>query len=282
MNNYYLIRINKAIDYIEENLDKKITTKELAQVSAFSEFHFHRIFKAVTNETVNQYIKRVKMGKSHRKIVTSRSPITTIAFDYGYNSSANFTRDFREYFKDSPLAVRKSYKYFDKYLNNTLINGLKLKYEGLKEVPSFEVIYIRVHTGYNPVEIQRAFGELLNLLKVNKIKFSNVTSYGIGYDDPDFTPQDKCRYDACISIKNQKIDTGNLNIKKIEPGLCSVYLFEGRSADFAIAWDFIINTWMNSNIYKPGGSPHFEEYLPQLHIKKDFFKARLYLPIVKF
>lgn len=43
----YYFRINKSIDYIKENLDKKLPLDKIASVSNFSKFHFHRIFKLV-------------------------------------------------------------------------------------------------------------------------------------------------------------------------------------------------------------------------------------------
>lgn len=279
INNYYINKINIAIDYIEDNLEKKITTKDLAKVTAFSEFHFHRIFKAVTNETVNQYIKRLKMGKSYRSLVTTPQSITTIAFKYGFNSSANFSRDFRNFYKTSPSNIRTSSepkKPEDKY-----IKKLKLKYKGIQNIPNIEVQYIRVYGGYNTVLIQKAFSKLFNLLKENRIRFFNVISIGIGYDDPDFVDADKCRYDAAISIKDGTVLDG-LNRKKIEAGKYATYLFEGKASDFSIAWDFIIKTWMADDNYTPDNKPHFEEYLPSLNYKKGIYKARLYLPIINF
>jgi len=73
---FYVQRTNRAIDYIEEHLDSKITTSQLAKVSAFSEYHFHRIFKFVTGEKVNQYIKRLKMDKSKRALILDTKPIS--------------------------------------------------------------------------------------------------------------------------------------------------------------------------------------------------------------
>ncbi len=280
MNNYYLTKINKAIDYIEENLNKKITTKDLAKITAFSEFHFHRIFKSITNETVNQYIKRLKMGKSYRDLVTSNETITSIAFDYGFNSSANFSRDFRNYYKNSPFKMRKDATY--SLPDNKYLKKLKLKFKGFHNISEIEVIYIRIHTGYNTKNIKEAFSELLQLIKINKIKYHNVRSIGIGYDDPDFVDPDKCRYDACISLKDgTNIDCGNLNRKKIASGKYAAYLFEGENSDFSIAWDFIIKTWMSDNKYLPDNKPHFEEYLPSLNYKKGLYKAKLYLPITE-
>ena len=38
--NEYVSRINKVLDYIEENIDRQFTLEELAGVASFSQFHF--------------------------------------------------------------------------------------------------------------------------------------------------------------------------------------------------------------------------------------------------
>jgi AraC family transcriptional regulator len=54
-NDLYRSRINQVIDHVNNNLDRSISLDELASVAFFSPFHFHRIFVAVTGETVNNF-----------------------------------------------------------------------------------------------------------------------------------------------------------------------------------------------------------------------------------
>ena len=50
--NEYIVRINKACDHIDRHLTEEMTLSELARVAGFSEYHFHRIFAAMTGETL--------------------------------------------------------------------------------------------------------------------------------------------------------------------------------------------------------------------------------------
>ncbi len=59
--NEYINRINKVCDYIDRNLSKSMTLKELSNVAGFSEFHFHRIFASMTGETLFSFIWRLQM-----------------------------------------------------------------------------------------------------------------------------------------------------------------------------------------------------------------------------
>ncbi|MBQ8166132.1 MAG: helix-turn-helix transcriptional regulator, partial [Lachnospiraceae bacterium] len=106
----YISRIQKVQDYIEQNYGKNMTTEELAEVAGFSKYHFNRIFKSVMDESLLQYVNRVRMEKAlfilaHRQ---DRN-MTDVAYDLGFGDSAIFSRAFKTHFGLSPLAYRKKY-----------------------------------------------------------------------------------------------------------------------------------------------------------------------------
>jgi AraC family transcriptional regulator len=95
----YIARINRVIDYIEERLDAPLTLTELAEVAHFSRFHFHRIFAAIVGETLNHFIKRVRIEKAATQLVFNpKKSITEIALDCGFTSSATFARAFKQFY----------------------------------------------------------------------------------------------------------------------------------------------------------------------------------------
>lgn len=59
--NTYIYRINQVIDYVRSHLDEELSLQTLASLATFSPFHFHRIFKALTGETVNDFVRRVRL-----------------------------------------------------------------------------------------------------------------------------------------------------------------------------------------------------------------------------
>lgn len=107
MENYTRL-INKTEDYIEENLEQKITLKELANNIHLSEYHFHRLFKKFSSETLNEFITRIKMERSAiYLVVNSQISITEIAYRYGYCDSSSYCRAFKKHFGVSPTEFRK-------------------------------------------------------------------------------------------------------------------------------------------------------------------------------
>src|SRR5215467_6244799 len=101
-NSEYARRINRVIDYIRDNLDCTVTLEELAKVACFSEFHFHRIFSAVSGETLNNFTNRLRLEKAARLLRYSDRSLTDIALDCGFSSSATFSRAFRSGYDTSP------------------------------------------------------------------------------------------------------------------------------------------------------------------------------------
>lgn len=104
----YTRLINKTEDYIETNLDKRITLSDVANNVHVSEYHFHRLFSTYSKETLKQFISRIKMERSAIYLaINFEISITKIAFMYGYNSSSSYNKAFKKHYGISPTEFRK-------------------------------------------------------------------------------------------------------------------------------------------------------------------------------
>ena len=107
INPEYRARINRVMDYIEKNIDREFTLDELAGISFFSKYHFHRIFSSIMGETVFNFIQRTRIEKAAYLLLSDRNmTVTSIAYDCGFSSHALFTRTFKKYFVVSPSRWR--------------------------------------------------------------------------------------------------------------------------------------------------------------------------------
>jgi len=87
--------IKKAQDFIEENFQDKISVDQLADQFAIGRRSFERRFKKATNNTVMEYVQRVKIEAAKRSFESSRKNINEVMFDVGYTD----TKAFRTIFK---------------------------------------------------------------------------------------------------------------------------------------------------------------------------------------
>ncbi len=101
-------RMNSAIDYIEKNLDDKITINEISKEACCSSFHFQRMFFAIIGITPAEYIRRRRLTLAATELAAGNVKVIDIALRYGYESPNAFTRAFRNMHGINPRDVRTS------------------------------------------------------------------------------------------------------------------------------------------------------------------------------
>ncbi|WP_413043503.1 AraC family transcriptional regulator N-terminal domain-containing protein [Pseudomonas sp. YJ42] len=97
-----MARVNLAIQWIRQEFAEPIRVEFLAQRAAMSVSAFHRHFKAVTTLSPLQYQKRVRLLQARMLMLTSGKNVTAAAFDVGYESPTQFSRDYSRVFGLSP------------------------------------------------------------------------------------------------------------------------------------------------------------------------------------
>jgi transcriptional regulator GlxA family with amidase domain len=101
--------IKKAQFFIEENFQDKIKVDELAGKFAVGRRSFERRFKKATNNTVVEYIQRVKIEAAKRSFETGRKNINEVMYDVGYTDTKAFRTIFRKITGLSPIEYRNKY-----------------------------------------------------------------------------------------------------------------------------------------------------------------------------
>ncbi|OVE69060.1 AraC family transcriptional regulator [Clostridium diolis] len=106
--------IGKAIEWIKENYKRSFTVEELAKSNNMSVSGLHHKFKAVTAIGPLQYQKELRLHEARRLMFSDSIDVTTAAMEVGYESSSQFTREYKRLFGQPPLkhirALRKSFE----------------------------------------------------------------------------------------------------------------------------------------------------------------------------
>jgi AraC family transcriptional regulator len=289
----YTRRIDRVIDYLRDHLDKPLKLEDLAKVACLSEYHFHRVFGAMTGETVNEFTNRLRLEKAARLLTKTRQSATEIALECGFSSSATFSRSFNKAFNTSPTQYRKS----GKLKNSKICKELFPKHEYLlpmtdeekkaafpveiRKFPAWEVAYIRVSNSFEVDRVLKAFEKMIEWLKSEKI-YDKGTLFGMSIDDPAVTPKHLYRYEVCFASDVPFNCADGISKMKIPSRTYGVTRISGDIRLVATAWDYLLQGWLIKSNYEPDHAPGFEILLnKEKALDWSHFDLELAFPVKK-
>ncbi|MBL1277871.1 MAG: AraC family transcriptional regulator [Ectothiorhodospiraceae bacterium] len=284
----YLRRINKAIEYIANNIDQNLSLDKVASASHFSPFHFHRIFHGLVGETVNDFVSRKRLEKAAITLISKPTmSVTEVAEIRGFSSSANFSKAFKLYFGVSPSQLRNPHnnknskigKIYSKYgkafntqdlysqfvthsrvfspdkLEEMLMN---VKIEALKEK---KVAYLTAPNGYDLDSIFETWDKITNWAESKGIDDPINKRFAICHDNPAITPTDKCRYDASIEINTTTDVIQPYSTSIIPSGKYGIAYYKGPSENVSDFYRELYANWLPVSGFEPDDFPPVAHYL---------------------
>jgi AraC family transcriptional regulator len=214
--NDYKERILRVLTHIQEHLDEALDLEELARVACFSSFHFHRIFAAMTGETIADHVRRLRLERAAMELRSGAKQVIQVALDAGYEAHEAFTRAFKAAYGVSPAEFRRatgtiailaapSGVHFRQGVPLTTFNTNHITTKVMKvitrKIKPMRVAYLR-HVG--PYEgVGQTWTDITARLSAEKQVRKSSVFIGIGHDNPTVTPAADLRYDACITVDEE-------------------------------------------------------------------------------
>ena len=96
-------QIAKALDWMRENFSKPLRVDELAASAGMSTSTFHHHFRTMTAMSPLQYQKWIRLHEARRLMLTKHQDATSAAFQVGYESPSQFSREYSRLFGAPPL-----------------------------------------------------------------------------------------------------------------------------------------------------------------------------------
>lgn len=211
--NDYRARILRVLAHIQAHLDASLDLEELARVACFSSFHFHRLFAALTGETLADHVRRLRLERAALALRAGGTPVIQVALDAGYEAHAAFTRAFKAAYGVAPIALRRATEpipqltapsgvHFRPGVPVTTFNPNHLTTKSMKvitrKIKPLRVAYLR-HVGPYE-ETKPTWFDLLARLSADQQIHQRSRYIGIGHDNPSVTPAAELRYDACLTV----------------------------------------------------------------------------------
>ena len=277
MNEYHQ-RLNRVIDYIDRNLDKELTLNELADISCFSRFHFNRIFSSLMGETLFQFIQRLRLEKAATLLCSEkRRSILEIALICGYSSPAAFSKSFRRFYGVAPSEWNRNSNSGQMNRNggkdpktnllNTDTNShwryvmeKKDVSVEVKEIEPKTLAYIRYIGPYAGDEelFARLYNQLFKWAGPRNLISEDTEFISIYHDNPEITDEKKLRVSICLTVPQQTVGEGDINIMTIPGGRYAVGHFEIDPSEYGEAWSFMCGEWLSNSGFEPDDRPCFE------------------------
>lgn len=290
----YKRRMLRVLVHIQQHLDDRLALEELAGLASFSPCHFHRVFKGMVGESVKEHVRRLRLERAASQLKLGPASVTDIAFDAGYESHEAFTRSFRAAFGLAPSQFRSSNqrktatlapsglhyghgtKVRDFQATQRESKKMKVKIEHREPV---RLAFMR-HVGpYG--EVGAAWDKFLPVLGKDGRLDGDALIVGICHDDPEVTPPDKIRYDACVTVDESFQPSGDIGVQFIPGGEYAVTTHFGPYEKLGETYTELLGQWLPRSGRELRSTPCFEVYLndPQSTEPEDLI-TDIYAPLL--
>lgn len=98
-----------ALNYLKEHFSESVNMKRLAEMVGMSVSTFYQNFKILTGMTPLQYQKKLRLCEA-RKLLMAGNDVTTAAYQVGYESLSQFSREYRRFFGVSPSQDAREFR----------------------------------------------------------------------------------------------------------------------------------------------------------------------------
>lgn len=291
-NDIYSERINAVINYVRQNLDGDLSLDALSRVGCFSKFHFHRIFKSITDETVGDMVLRLRLQRAANLLRTVPTlSVTAAAIETGFSSPPVFSRAFKKQFgvsarqwdRKGPLENSKNSQFSGEFPRYTLEDLEGFGFEvNVRSLPKQRLAYIRVHDSYRSFDrIKDAYLRLIGWYRQRGGSLDDISLYGMSQDNPDVTPLKLCRFDWCVKVPLDWKGDSAVGVTDFPAcRVATVRCTGGFSLENKVI-QYLFRYWLPRSRYQPANLPGMEIYRRQpLEMGWEEFDIDCAVPVV--
>ncbi|WP_313018817.1 AraC family transcriptional regulator [Acetoanaerobium noterae] len=256
-----LTSMNKALEYIEENLTDELDYSQISKIAFCSEYHFKRMFSFLAGISLSEYIRRRRLTLAAIELKNKNLRIIDIAVKYGYISADSFSRAFQNLHGILPSEARKEDAQIKAYPKMTfqlsIKGGNEMNYK-IVEKQSFKIVGFKkrvsmVFKGINP-----EIADMTSLLTSEIIKqlksISNVEPLGIISASTNFSEErmeGKGELDHYIGVASISDDTASFDVLEVNSGTWAVFEAIGPFPEtLQDVWGRIYSEWFPSSGYE--------------------------------
>lgn len=272
----YLAQLQRGVDFIEARLDTDLPLGEVAKAAGMSQWHFQRIFRAMTGETLKAYIRSRRFASSAERLLATDMRILDIALLAGFETQESFTRAFKKAFDATPHEYRKrgvsrgvwSKVRFDEAYIRHLHRGLSLEPRISLAEPKV-LVGMRTHF-YGLDSEKNNLGTKLPplwaslLSRVSEIEHC-VAGTGYGVVREERADGERLIYDAAFEVTRVGTVPSGMRVLEIPSTTYAVFTHRGEAKTIDLTVSYVYATWLVHSGWRHTGAPDLEIYGPAYH-----------------
>ncbi|GAA4253550.1 helix-turn-helix domain-containing protein [Azospirillum formosense] len=251
-------RIARVVDHIAAHPDEPLELERLAAVACFSPYHFHRIYRAMTGETVADTLRRLRLHRAAGDLVRGGDGVAQVARRAGYGSVEAFTRAFGQVYGLSPGAYRRQGRLVpppdqppDEERNMHDVT--------IRDLPPLRVAAMAHQGPY--IDIGTTFERLYAWAAGRGLVGPDTRSFALYYDDPESVPADRLRSEAALLVDGPIPEDGPVRALDIPGGRHAILIHKGPYAELERPYRWLYRDWLPASGHTPADRPCVEEYL---------------------
>lgn len=262
----YRRRIARVIEAIMVDPSAPHSIESLASIAHFSPFHFHRLYRALTGESVAATIRRVRLAQAAHRLAGRTVSVTETALDAGYDSSQSFARAFRNLTGLSPTDFQMQQQSITTSLPPvTIVDRQPVTVFGVRHDGPFTTI-------------PHSYRRLRHWSSERGIAWNDVARIGVCFGDPD--QGDGFRYFAGLILSNAAVATDGLERCDVPGGRYARHRLIGPYALISPTFQTLFGGWLPQSGLEPDDRPALEIYLNHpKHVADSELATDLLIPL---
>lgn len=262
----WIKNLNRALEYIEENITDDLDHAKIANAANSSKFHFIRIFSILTGKTLGEYIRERRLSLASQDILHGDLKVIDVALKYGYEDAGAFSKAFKRFHGVTPTQAqcfKKSLKAVPPLKFIISVKGDEKVDYRIEKKGSFNVIGVStdvtLKNGKNFEIIPKFWQESIGNGVVNKALEAKgeLGIIGVIYDYNEDAEEFK------YMIGTDSNNTSETFSKSLKVDAHDWAIFSGKGdlpKSMQAIWEKIFNEWFPATNYQHADGPELEVY----------------------
>lgn len=243
----YSDRVQRVIRHIHDHLDAPLDLRRLADVACLSPYHFHRIYRAITRETVAETLSRLKLHRAAIALAKTARSLPDIAREAGYGTVPSFSRAFHKTHGMPPSRFRTA----SRYTGSPAMEDISVQDRTAMHL-------IATHHRGPAYEIGKAFDRLVAWAGPRGLLIPGNRGVAVYLTDMAATPAADQHALAGLTVESDvPIDDDAIVSYSVPGGRHAVILHKGPYSDIGRSYKALY-AWLAASAEEPADKPVFE------------------------